>query len=54
MANELPDIPRDMRKVQRRFEQWRSAHTGRLPIPERLWRAATELARKRCTWITAS
>jgi len=43
MANDLPDIPNDMQKVQRRFEQWRSAHTGRLPIPERLWRAATEL-----------
>jgi hypothetical protein len=33
MANELPVIPHNMRKVQRRFEQWRSAHTGRLPIP---------------------
>ena len=53
MANELPDIPHDMRKVQRRFEQWRSAHTGRLPIPERLWRAATELAREHGVFHTA-
>lgn len=53
MASELPDIPHDMRKVQRRFEQWRSAHTGRLPIPERLWRAATELAREHGVFHTA-
>ena len=53
MANELPDIPHDMRKVQRRFEQWRSAHTGRLPIPERLWRAATKLAREHGVFRTA-
>ena len=53
MANELPDIPHDMLKVQRRFEQWRSAHPGRLPIPERLWRAATELAREHGVFHTA-
>ena len=53
MDDELPDIPHDMRKVQRRFEQWRSAHTGRLPIPERLWRAATELAREHGVFHTA-
>ncbi len=53
MANEFPDIPRNMRKVQRRFEQWRSAHTGRLPIPRRLWKAATELTRKHGVFHTA-
>jgi hypothetical protein len=54
MANELrPDIPDGMRKVQLRFEQWRSAHTGRLPIPERLWWAATELAREHGVFHTA-
>ncbi len=46
MARELPDIPNSMRTVYQRFERWRSAHTGRLPIPERLWAAAVELARK--------
>jgi hypothetical protein len=40
MASELPDIPHDMQRLYRRFERWRSAHTGRLPIPERLWTAA--------------
>jgi hypothetical protein len=46
MARESLDIPHSMRKVYRRFERWRSAHTARLPIPERLWASAVELARK--------
>jgi hypothetical protein len=53
MSNKLPVIPQDMWKVQRRFEQWRSAHTGRLPIPQRLWMAATELAREHGFFHTA-
>ncbi len=53
MANEFPDIPHNLRKVYRRFERWRSAHTGRLPIPERLWAAAAELAREHGVFITA-
>ena len=46
MARESLDIPHSMRKVYRRFERWRRAHTARLPIPERLWAAAVELARE--------
>src|SRR6516164_6892972 len=46
MSQESPDIPHSMRKVYRRFERWRSAHTARLPIPKRLWAAAVELARE--------
>jgi hypothetical protein len=46
MARQSPDIPQDMQKVYRRFERWRSAHAGRLPIPVRLWSAAVELARE--------
>jgi hypothetical protein len=53
MASEFPDIPHNMRKVYRRFERWRSAHTGRLPIPERLWAAAAELAREHGVFPTA-
>jgi hypothetical protein len=45
MARQSPDIPNNMQKVLRRFERWRSAHTGRLPIPKRLWAAAVKLAR---------
>jgi hypothetical protein len=60
MSQESPDIPHNMRKVYRRFERWRSAHTARLPIPERLWAAAVELAREHgvsrtaCIWNMAS
>ncbi len=48
-----PDIPNNIQKVYRRFERWRSAHTGRLPIPERLWAAAVELAREHGVFHTA-
>ena len=53
MANEIPDISPDMQRLYKRFERWRSAHTGRLPIPERWWRAAAELAREHGVFPTA-
>ena len=53
MASELPDIPHNMRRVYRRFQQWRSAHTGRLRIPERLWAAAVGLAREHGVFRTS-
>jgi hypothetical protein len=40
------EIPNNMLKVYRRLQRWRSTHTGRVPIPERLWAAAAELARE--------
>ena len=46
MATGPANIPQGMRRVYRRFERWRSAHTGRLPIPEALWASAAEVARK--------
>ena len=52
-GNEIHDIPHDMQKLHRRFVQWRSSHTGRLPIPEPLWAAAAELAHKRGVSTTA-
>ena len=45
MANEIPVIPPDMRKVYQRLKRWRSSHARRVPIPESLWAAAGELAR---------
>ena len=45
MANEIPDIPPDMRKVYRRLRRWRSSHARRIPLPDSLWAAAGELAR---------
>ena len=53
MANEIPDISPDMQRLYKRFERWRSAHTGRLPIPDRLWRAAADLAREHGVFPTA-
>jgi hypothetical protein len=45
MANEIPVIPPDMRKVYLRLRRWRSSHARCVPIPEPLWAAAGELAR---------
>ena len=45
MANEIPVIPPDMRKVYLRRKRWRSSHARRVPIPASLWTAAGELAR---------
>jgi len=42
-----------MRKVHGRFERWRKSHVGRQPIPEGLWRAATELANEHGVCRTA-
>ena len=53
MPTDSPDIPLKMQRVLRRFERWRSAHTGRLPIPKRLWAAAVELARQHGVFHTA-
>jgi hypothetical protein len=53
MATEPADIPHGMRRVYRRFERWRSAHTGRLPIPESLWASAAEVAREHGVFHTA-
>jgi hypothetical protein len=46
MANEIPDIPRDMLKVYRRLRRWRSSHARRVALPDSLWAAAGELARE--------
>jgi hypothetical protein len=46
VANQVHDFPADVQKTYRRFERWRSSHTGRLPIPEPLWAAAAKLARR--------
>jgi hypothetical protein len=53
VVQESSDIPTDIQKVVRRLERWRSSHTGRLPIPERLWAAAVGLARRHGVFHTA-
>jgi hypothetical protein len=52
-GNQIHAIPQDLHKLHRRFVRWRSLHTGRLPIPEPLWTAAAEVARKRGINATA-
>jgi hypothetical protein len=47
------DVPDEMRGVHERFTRWRESHTGRLPIPESLWTAATEVARVHGVFRTA-
>jgi hypothetical protein len=42
MARDESAIPNDMRKVYRRFQWWRSSHTGHLPIPESGWAAEVD------------
>jgi hypothetical protein len=46
MANDIPDIPPDMRKVYVRLRRWRSSHATRVPLSDSLWAAAGELARE--------
>jgi len=46
MANEIPAIPPDMRKIYLRLRRWRSSHARRVPLPDSLWAAAGELARE--------
>jgi len=52
MADEIPDIPPNMRKVYLRLRRWRSSHARGVPIPEPLW-AAGELAREHGVFPTA-
>jgi len=40
------DVPVAMRKVYQRLQRWRGQRTGRERIPESLWAAAGELARR--------
>ena len=46
MANKVPGIPPDMRKIYLRLRRWRGSHARRVPLPDSLWAAAGELARE--------
>jgi hypothetical protein len=47
------EIPAGLKEARERFEQWRSSHSGRRPIPELLWAAAAELASQHGVFRTA-
>ena len=54
MASDPPEIPHGMRRIYRRFADWRSTHPGvRLPIPGPLWKAAAKVAREHGVCRTA-
>ena len=42
-----------MQQVAQQFEQWRSSHSGRRPIPQELWNRAADLARQHGVFRTA-
>ena len=46
MADDIPDISPNMRKVYGRLQRWRSSHARRVSLPDSLWAAAGELARE--------
>ena len=53
MANEIPDIPPDMQRFIGVSSGGGVRTPGRLPIPDRLWTAAAELAREHGIFPTA-
>jgi hypothetical protein len=46
MVPEAGDIPDDLEQLRRRFEEFRKAQPGQARLPESLWAAATELAKR--------
>lgn len=47
------EIPAGMRLVCQRFERWREGHKARLPIPDKLWALAAQVAREHGVFRTA-
>ena len=50
---QLDEIPVGMQRVWRRFERWRRGRKARLPIPEKLWASAAQVARDHGVFRTA-
>lgn len=46
MPRKPTPISEDLLELQHRLAEWRSGHAPRSPLPELLWSAAVELARK--------
>ena len=47
------EIAAGLQELARQFEEWRSSHSGRRPIPEALWMRAADLAREHGVFRTA-
>jgi hypothetical protein len=48
------EVPEAMQEVAQQFEEWRSSHSGRRPIPEALWILAADQARQHGVFRTAN
>ena len=46
-------VPAGLQELARQFEEWRSSHSGRRPIPEALWIHAADLAREHGVFRTS-
>lgn len=46
MATEASAVPEDLEQLRHRFEEFRKAQPGHSRLPESLWAAATELAKR--------
>lgn len=46
-------VPARMERARQRLEQWRTARSGREPIPEKFWNSAVGLARRYGLFQTA-
>jgi len=47
------EVPAGLQELAQQFEEWRSSHSGRRPIPEALWIRAADLAREHGVFRTA-
>lgn len=47
------EAPAGIQELAKQFEDWRSSHSGRRPIPESLWTRAAESARQHGVFRTA-
>jgi hypothetical protein len=47
------EAPAGLQELAKQFEEWRSSHAGRKPIPESLWMGAAEAARQHGVFRTA-
>jgi hypothetical protein len=47
------EISPGLQELAQQFEEWRSSHSGRRPIPEALWIRAADLAREHGVFRTA-
>jgi hypothetical protein len=53
MPHKDAPVPDQLQQINRRLDEWRSAHAPRARLPEELWAAAVELARQHGLFRTA-